>query len=233
MTINTTAFTSGELEGTGIFDVTMKVAAQHLEREFNAERITGNDYTQAYIAMMGAAMSAATQFALQQELTAAQTAKTQAELDLIAAQILLSAEQRQATEAERLLTDQKTVTERAQVDDSPLNTGSVLHSQVALMVEQKLKVVQETALLAQKTDTEKAQIKSIGVDADSVIGLQKDLYKEQGKGFATDRKVKGAKLYADVFAIQLNLNEGVDTQNTGMSKSDLSTAMAKVQTSII
>ncbi len=54
----------GDVDGTGAFDVLMKACRGHLMREYEAGRITGNEYTKTYIAMMEAAMANASQFVL-------------------------------------------------------------------------------------------------------------------------------------------------------------------------
>lgn len=56
------ALTTVALDGTGTFDVLMRAFEIHLEREYNAGRITGDQYTKAYVAMTTAAMSNAVQF---------------------------------------------------------------------------------------------------------------------------------------------------------------------------
>ena len=56
------ALTTVAIEGTGTFDVLMRAFELHLEREYNAGRITGDQYTKAYVAMTTAAMSNAVQF---------------------------------------------------------------------------------------------------------------------------------------------------------------------------
>ena len=56
--------TSGEFQGNGIFDVLMKAVSSQLTHEYEANRITGDDYTKAYIAMVQAAMQNSVQFLL-------------------------------------------------------------------------------------------------------------------------------------------------------------------------
>lgn len=56
------ALTTVAIDGTGTFDVLMRAFELHLEREYNAGRITGDQYTKAYVAMTTAAMSNAVQF---------------------------------------------------------------------------------------------------------------------------------------------------------------------------
>jgi len=48
--------TDGTIGGTGIFDGLMVAVEAHLLKEYKANRITGSDYTQAYIALMQSTM---------------------------------------------------------------------------------------------------------------------------------------------------------------------------------
>jgi len=54
--------TDGTIGGTGIFDGLMVACEAHLAREYQAGRITGADYTKAYIATTQAAMANAVQY---------------------------------------------------------------------------------------------------------------------------------------------------------------------------
>jgi len=55
-------FTDGTIGGKGIFDGMMVSVEAHLQREYQEGRITGADYTKAYIALVGAAMQNAVQY---------------------------------------------------------------------------------------------------------------------------------------------------------------------------
>jgi len=54
--------TDGTIGGSGIFDGLMVSVQAHLQREYQDGRITGGDYTKAYIALVGAAMQNAVQY---------------------------------------------------------------------------------------------------------------------------------------------------------------------------
>ena len=58
------ALTTVSLAGTGTYDVLMRTFELHLSREYNAGRITGDQYTKAYIALTTAAMTNAVQYLL-------------------------------------------------------------------------------------------------------------------------------------------------------------------------
>lgn len=63
----TADLTSGTVGGSGVFDALMASVSAHLKVEYDKSRITGNEYTQAYIQMTQSAMQMATQFLLGRE----------------------------------------------------------------------------------------------------------------------------------------------------------------------
>lgn len=59
--------TTKEIDGSGYFDGLMKSINVHLEGEYKTGRITGQEYTKAYIALTTAALSTASQFLLEKD----------------------------------------------------------------------------------------------------------------------------------------------------------------------
>lgn len=80
--------TTREVGGAGSFDALMEGFAKHLEAEYNSGRITGAEYTKAYIAASTAAMGNAVQFALQQDAVYWQA--TTAQIGAITARVQLA-----------------------------------------------------------------------------------------------------------------------------------------------
>lgn len=91
--------TSEGLDGNGTFDVLMRSVKLHLKEEYDAQRITGNEYTTVYLGALTAVLQTSIQF-------------------------LLNEQQAHQIAAEIGLLRQKTVTELAQTDDSiPMGLG--------------------------------------------------------------------------------------------------------------
>jgi len=61
------ALTSGTVDGDGVFDRLMQSVKLHLAEEYNAQRITGADYTQVYLGAISAVLQTATQFLLNEQ----------------------------------------------------------------------------------------------------------------------------------------------------------------------
>lgn len=69
-----TELTTKVVDGDGVFDVIMTTLRAHIIEEYDEGRITGKEYSEAYIAMMTAAMGGAIQFALAKNTASHQNA---------------------------------------------------------------------------------------------------------------------------------------------------------------
>lgn len=61
--------TTETVDGTGVFDVLMRAFKSHLEQEFTSGRITGDQYSKAYVALTTAAMTTAVQYLMGRDQT--------------------------------------------------------------------------------------------------------------------------------------------------------------------
>lgn len=121
--LNINSLTGGEVRGDGIYDELMRVNKDHLVAEFEAGRITGDNYSKAYMALLESALANGIQYLLQYQLTnknlllmdeqilnakkqneilTAQIAKINAEISLLGKQELLMAAQVSKTNQEVL-----------------------------------------------------------------------------------------------------------------------------------
>lgn len=106
------ALTSGDVGGTGVFDRLMTSAVNHLKVEYEAARISGAEYTKAYINTVSIAMQTAQQFLLtkdqaywqailaQQQARTAEIAATNARLELETTRVMLARAHFEAATAE-------------------------------------------------------------------------------------------------------------------------------------
>ncbi|WAI96132.1 structural protein [Vibrio phage vB_VhaP_PG11] len=67
--LSVSSLTGGEKEGSGIFDELMRSVKSHLEQEYTQKRITGDQYTKAYIAALETTMAQGNQYLLNYMLT--------------------------------------------------------------------------------------------------------------------------------------------------------------------
>ena len=82
--------TDGTLTGNGIFDTWMRALGPHLKREYAEQRITGDEYAKAYIALMNNLLNAAVGFLTQDAQLAMAKEKLAYELQLLDAQVNLA-----------------------------------------------------------------------------------------------------------------------------------------------
>lgn len=260
MAINITDLTTKDIEGTGVFDALMKAVAAQLLSEFSAGRIRGNDYAAVYTAAIGQAMSASVQYALAKpgadqevlnlqatfENIQAQTDKTEAETINVEAALpniqlqddLTSAEINQVNKVieksteEIKLIEAQTVSEEAKTDHTKATGDSILGQQAELVKAQVEKTIAEKELLEKKKETECAQTEANAAESGSVIGKQIALYTAQAKGYDVDQKVKVAKLFTDIAAVQLNINDQYDTDSNGLSDSNINDAVTTARLSV-
>lgn len=131
--------TTKSVDGTGVFDVLMQATKAHLIEEYNADRITGDEYSKVYVGAMSAVMQTAVQF-------------------------LLNTQQEEKIQAEIAYTRQKTVTELANTDDDiPVGLGFNGDGLVQGLVKlQKDKLLQEEKLVDSQVKQSDAQVALTG-----------------------------------------------------------------------
>lgn len=127
--------TTASVDGTGVFDVLMKAVKQHLLEEYNADRVTGDEYTKLYLGTMTAVMQTSVQY-------------------------ILNAQQEEKIQAEIALVRQKTVTELAQTDDDiPVGLGFNGDTNVeGLIALEKEKLQQNQLLVDAQVSQTNAQV---------------------------------------------------------------------------
>ncbi len=270
------SLTGGEKEGRGLFDELMRATKDHLANEYNAKRITGEEYTKAYIASMQAAMSQSSQYLLQYILTNQQ-------VRLLDQQILDAEKNVELTQAQigklladtRLVEEQITLAQKAQLqaDQDLINSvkqGDLLDEQLigvtkeniikdnqaAQMIEQTKLIVQQTVnagieatvltnqatkllseigVLNQKLVTEQAQtVDTIGGQpVAGIIGKQMLLYTNQADGYIRDAEQKVAKMFSDMMATRVSVDETTyDLTTAQMQNGDVAAVMTKLRQGI-
>lgn len=107
--LDITDITTGEINGTGAFDVLMKTVFLHLQREYEAGRITGDAYAKAYIEIMNNTLAQAAQYVVSSyqasandELIAAQIRKINKDIEMVDEQMKLLGYQGIAEQAKYL-----------------------------------------------------------------------------------------------------------------------------------
>ena len=222
--ITNESLTTREVGGSGTFDALMESAHNHLKAEFKANRITGGEYTKAYIAMMESCMSNAVQFLLgrDQAYWAAALAQIQAvtarvTLATSKAQYVLAKIQALSSKSEYALTKMKIATESETYCAALFNASQMLPQQLKLVTEQT------EAQRAQTLDT-----RSDGTTVTGSVGKQKELYSQQITSYQRDAEVKASKLFTDAWITQKTIDEGLNPPN-GFTNASIDTILTKLK----
>lgn len=218
------SLTTREVGGSGTFDALMESAHNHLKAEFKANRITGGEYTKAYIAMMESCMSNAVQFLLgrDQAYWAAALAQIQAvtarvTLATSKAQFVLAKLQALSAKSEYALTKMKIATESETYCAALFNASQMLPQQLKLLTEQT------EAQRAQTLDT-----RTDGAVVKGSVGKQKELYSQQITSYQRDAEVKASKLFTDAWITQKTIDEGLNPPN-GFTNASIDTILTKLK----
>lgn len=171
--------TTGLVDGTGNFDVIMSSIKAHLTEEYDAGRIHGSEYTKAYIDLVTAALSTATQFTLQRDAATYQNLLVQMQAraaqitSVIAAAELAKARQMLVLTHAQVLTAQTDYARGKMalaIDD--INYTKI-EAEVEVVKAQELQVEAETAIAGYKlSDIMPEEKRQIVYQTDFVLEAQ-------------------------------------------------------------
>ncbi|QHJ80348.1 MAG: hypothetical protein [Caudoviricetes sp.] len=203
--LNEAQLTTRVVGGTGMFDGLMATFSAHLKTEFEKGRITGADYTKAYIALTESALSGAVTYLLgkDQAFWQAMLAQAQAitaKVQLATAKVQMAAVRIEAMNAKAGygLTKLKLSTESVTYCTAQYNLTNMLPQQLAAVKEQT------EAQRAQTLDT-----RTDGAAVVGVLGKQKALYSQQITSYQRDSEVKAGKLFTDAWITMKTIDEGL------------------------
>lgn len=236
------------VDGNGCFDAVMTAIKAHLVQEFEAGRITGAEYTQAYIAGIQGALQFSVQYLLGKDnayyqALGAQTEALKGNIDAYTAKVQLAIAQAQipslkadyankvlalhSTEEQVKLVEEQTNTQKEQTE--------VTNRQIALVEAQTNTQIQQKELLREQTEQAHSQTSDTRLDGTTPIsgytGNQNALLKQQVVSFKKDAIIKSAKIYADSFSTQLSMSAAT-ADGTGLDKQSIGSAINKLAASM-
>lgn len=208
--ITNESLTTRQVGGSGVFDALMESSSKHLKQEHKEGRITGGEYTKAYIATLEACMGNAVQFLLgrdnafwQAALAQIQAVTARVGLNTAKAQYVLAKAQALTAKADFGLTKLKLSTESETYCAALFNVEQTLPQQLKLLVEQT--EAQRAQTLDNRTD---------GAAIKGTLGKQKDLYTQQITSYQRDAEAKAAKMFSDAWITQKTIDEGLNPPNS-------------------
>lgn len=224
--------TARVIGGAGVFDSLMDAFKAHLREEMDKNRITGAEYTKAYIALSESAMSQSVAFLLgkDQAFWQAQTAQFQAitaRVEMESSKIRAAAIQLEAlnTKANFALTKMKIASEEIGVCTAKYNLETMLPQQLKnLTVQEDLLTEQMEAQRGQTSDT-----RTDALPVRGVMGKQKDLYAQQITSYQRDAEVKAGKLFTDAWITMKSIDEGL-LPPAGFANASIDTILTALKT---
>lgn len=247
--------TDGCPSGSGVFDELMRSVKAHLQEEYDAQRIRGSEYTQAYTAALQGAMQQAIQWQLQAAISENQALLIAEQIEGQNLQNKMIVEQTEQVEAQTELTNVNKDNAIAQGALIP-KQGLLLDEQIEgaglqnqMITQQTLTEEQNTAnaeqtylttkfnveemlpaqkaIYDQKLITEQAQTQDTSINGSitGVTGAQKDLYRKQIEGFDRDAEQKAARVLTDTYAVVTSADLSGDSIPTSVGKTNVDTVL--------
>lgn len=250
--LTNTDLTMKVVGGAGTFDTLMSSVLAHLQAEFEKGRITGDQYTKAYIELTAAAMGNAVQYLLGREqaywaaVTAQQQART-AQVELVTARIMAVTAKTQLATAQNEALNSKAnfALTKMKLAESSMGYCVSKYNLEELLPLQRTKNQTENSILSynlntvlpnqnelvlEQIETQRSQTMDTRTDGTAVtgtVGKQKDLYTQQITSYKRDSEVKVAKMFSDAWITQKTIDEGVlpPEQFTNLNINEVFTAL--------
>lgn len=218
------ALTERVVDGNGSFDRIMTSIKAHLKEEYDNNRITGPEYTKAYIALTEAALATGLEFVLQKDksywdqiIAQAQAINARIAADKARMELAIAKVQAELAKAQYALTKTQIATSASEYTASKYNTEEMLPKQKEL-VEQQI-----NQAIAQTKDT-----LPDGSTVAGFIGKQKELTDMQIEAYTKDSQIKAAKVFSDAWAVIRTTDE--DTiPPTGFTKDPIDTVLTAIK----
>ena len=198
--------------GTGVFDALMDAFKAHLRVEYDNSRITGAEYSKAYVAGTDAAMSNAVQFLLGKDAAywqgqTAQIAAIKGNVDIATAKMEYAIARMQAANegAKYALT-------KSQLGTGSVGYGSAVYNLSTMLPAQHENLLHQTDLVDEQIETARAQTLDTRTDGQTVrgsVGKQVELYSQQIISYARNDERSAAKIFSDTWVAMKTIDEGL------------------------
>lgn len=183
------ALTERKYGGNGTFDALMESVAAHLSIEYTNQRLTGAEYSKAYVALTEAAMTNSVQFLVSKESSYWQAVSAQInavnaliQLEATKAQVLVLQAQAKTTKAEFAVTKHKLANLAAEYCTSQYNLDYILPLQrEALQWENSIKEFTVNEILPKELALKSAEVFKLQEDTRMVVSQRTNLLPAQVK----------------------------------------------------
>lgn len=198
--------------GTGTFDYLMDGFKAHLRAEYEANRITGEQYTKAYTSLVEGAMANATQFLLGKDAAywqavTAQLQARQAEIAVVTARVLLAGEK---TKLQTLQLEAMTAASTFALTKLKLASESVSYDLAKYQLDNMLPIQKQLAekqVIQADVETTNARKQGILLDNEAALHPQKmDMLAKQILGLVAQNNMTNKQIES----LQQEINLGPD-----------------------
>ena len=223
---NISELTSGTLDGNGVFDILMRVVDEHINKQFDNNRIRGTDYANAYIQLMNMVLNHAGDYALAKaklplemqllkkelelkefelnqikpkelEALSAENALKKAQLPILEKELNLKEQQLDLNKKELQLKELQIPLMEKEIDIKDKQLNLAQYELDFKAPAEVDSIKAQTEYSRQRTVTEKGQTDGSVINPESVLGITNFATKEQGKALLRDYNYKLATLYVD------------------------------------
>jgi hypothetical protein len=212
--------TTGAVGGSGVFDRLMVSLVKHLQVEYEANRISGAEYTKAYVGVIAAALQTSSQFLLAKDQAYWQNILVQSQAQ--AAQLEVTKSRIAIETAKMDLAKSRTDAETAEVNygliKMKIATEDATYANLAKQGEgldftNSNILPKQEVLLAEQVEVQRSQTSDTRTDGTTsiagAVGKQKALYDQQITSYKRDAETKAVKLYTDAWITQKTIDEGL------------------------
>lgn len=222
--------TERKVDGVGTFDYLMAGTSAWLEKEYKSNRLSGAEYTKAWVAMTEACIAGAVQFLLGRDQAfwagaQAQVAAIRGNADIAIAQMEYAAKKGEAlnnkarygkTVMEMATEDINYCQAKYNLDNILPKNASLLTEQIAGAKEQTKLTTEQQGLVKEQKEAQRGQTSDTRTDGQPVAGIlgeQKKLYSQQIISYQRDAETKAAKMWVDAWITQKTIDEGLSAPN--------------------
>lgn len=225
--VTNAALTEKMIDGKGTFDIIAASIAVHLEGEFNANRISGGEYTKAYIALMESALNNSVQFLLQRD---------QAKWQALTAQLGAITAQLQLEEMKNRVMLTRIQVQNASVEHALLKTRLASEGNTYCIGKFNLEQMLPQQLILSKEQTEAARAQTLDTRTDGTtvagsVGKQGLLYSQQITSYKRNDEFRYVNMLANTWVAQKTIDEAL-LAPTNMQNSAIDTALGSVKTNL-
>lgn len=201
----------------GVLDKFLTLHRLVLDREFDAGRIQGKEYSDSFIATYSINMELAIKFLLEKE-------KQFYDIELVESQIANSKKDLEIKESQLAISLKELAIKDKELAIRTYELENRLPAEVA-------GVLASTELTEQKVVTEKAQTDGTVIQDGSVIGWNIQVLEAQVKGIDQDAKQKIMRMLIDTWTTRMN-NDSAEAEPAGLGDSVIAAAVQSAKESV-